>query len=434
MKAAWSNWSGIVSCQPAELARPASLQELCDTVRRVRDAGGTLRVAGSGHSFSPLVATDGTLVSLDRLSGVVGVDPLAAQATVRAGTLVRDLGPPLASYGLALHNQGDIDAQTLAGAIATGTHGTGITLGSMSTQVAGLALVTADGEVVECSAQQDGDLFDAARLSLGVLGVVALVRLQLRPSYRLIEVKDKLPLEECLADAETHATLHRHFELFWFPHSDRVAIKTLDETATPPNASRLKRVVVDLLFENAAFWLVSEACRLRPSWSPAVSRLCSRLISRGERVDASYRIFPSPRLVRFNEMEYAVPAGRGPDCLRELRAVFEREGRCVHFPVEYRYVAADDIWLSPFHGRDSAVIAVHTYRGMPYEDFFAAAEAVFRNHRGRPHWGKCHRLRAAELAALYPRWEDFGALRRRLDPSGVFLTPYLRTLLGEPAS
>ena len=247
-------------------------------------------------------------------------------------------------------------------------------------------------------------------------------------------VKTNLALEECLAEAEILGARHRHFELFWFPHTDRVAVKTLDETAAPPETSVAKRILVDLLFENAAFWLVSEACRLRPSWSPAVSRLCARVISEGERVDASHRIFPSPRLVRFNEMEYAVPAEQGPDCLREIREVFTREGGHVHFPVEYRYVAADDIWLSPFYGRDSAVISVHTYRGMPFAAFFDAAEAVFRNHNGRPHWGKCHRRKGAELAALYPRWEDFRSLRRRLDPRGVFLTPYLREIFDEPLS
>ncbi len=432
MSARFRNWSGLVSCRPAERRSPASLDELRAAVRTAAAAGRTIRVVGAGHSFSPLVATEGTLLSLDRLAGIESVDAQACEAVVWAGTRLRALGGPLAAHGLGLVIQGDIDAQSLAGAIATGTHGSGLTLGSISTQAAGLTLVTAEGDVVDCTAESDPELFVAARLSLGALGVVAKVRLKLRPAYRLHEHKVNMELEACLAELDERRRAHRHFEFFWFPHTDRVATKAMDISDAPEQRSSLvKRVLVDLLLENGAFWLLSEACRVAPPLCRPVSRLAARLVSEGERVDRSDRVFASPRLVRFNEMEYAMPLEQGPDCLREIKAFVERGRIAVHFPMEYRHVAGDDVWLSPFYGRDSAVISVHMYRGMPWEAFFAGAEAIFRNHGGRPHWGKCHTLAAAQLSRLYPMWERFLEIRRRLDPRGVFSNDYSRALFGE---
>lgn len=431
MSPRFSNWSGGVEARPAERVEPATLDELRQVVRRSAAAGRTVRVVGAGHSFTPLVATDGTLVSLDRLAGVESADRGALEAVVWAGTRLRDLGEPLAAAGMGLVNQGDIDAQSIAGAIGTGTHGTGITLGSLSTQAVGLTLVTADGELVECSAEREPDVFAAARLSLGALGVVAKVRLRLRPAYTLHEVKRNRDLEECLRDIEALRRDHRHFEFWWFPHTGRVAAKWLDETdAAPYGPGPVKRFLVDLVLENGAFWLLSEACRVAPALCRPVSRLSARLVSEGERVGRSDRIFASPRLVRFNEMEYAVPIEHGPAVIRAIREHVEKQRVAVHFPVEYRHVAKDDVWLSPFHGRDSAVVAVHMYKGMPYERFFAGCEAIFRSHDGRPHWGKLHTLAAADLAPLYPMWDRFQAVRRRLDPKGVFRSPYLERLLG----
>jgi FAD-linked oxidoreductase len=431
MPAAFRNWSGLVSCIPAERREPATLDELREAVRSAAAAGRTLRVVGSGHSFTPLVATEGTLVGLDRLSGVSALDAAACEATVLGGTKLRALGERLYEAGLGLVNQGDIDAQSLAGAISTGTHGTGIGLGSLSTQAAGLTLVTATGELLECSARSEPDVFSAARVSLGALGVIAAVRLKLRSAYRLLEQKRNMDLEACLAQLETLRRGHRHLEFFWFPYTERASLKTLDVSEEPATASVVKRVLVDLVLENGAFWLLSEACRLAPGLCRPVSRLSARLVSEGRRVDRSGRVFASPRLVRFNEMEYALPAERGPDCLRELRDFIQRARVAVHFPVEYRYVAADDIWLSPFYQRESAALAVHMYRGMPFQAFFDGAEAIFRNHGGRPHWGKLHSLTAKELAPLYPMWDQFRAVRRRLDPGGLFLNGHLRGLFGE---
>lgn len=398
-------------------------------VRRTTAAGGTLRVAGRGHSFTPLVATDAVLVSLERVTGIEQVDVARGEATVLAGTGLKALGEGLLASGLAMENLGDIDAQTLAGALSTGTHGTGRAFGTLSTQIAGLTLVTAAGDVVECSPDRDADLFQAARLSLGALGVLWSVRLRVVPAFRLRHVRRSMDLEECLARLPDLSG-HRHFELYWFPHTGRVDTKAMDVTTEPLSPDGLGRFVNDVLLENGAFWILSEACRLSPSLTVPVSRLCARLVSEGTRVGHSHRVFATPRLVRFQEMEYGLPADRGPDCLREIRRYVDERKVKVHFPVEFRFVKGDDIWLSPAHGRDSVYIAVHQYRGMEHRDYFAGVEAIFRNHGGRPHWGKIHTRTAADLEALYPAWGRFLDVRRRVDPRGTFLSDYLRRLFG----
>jgi FAD-linked oxidoreductase len=428
----WTNWSGSVRCRPASIARPRTLDELRRIVTAAAADGATagLRVAGSGHSFTPLAATEGTLVSLEHAAGVVSTDKEARVADVLAGTTLRRLGPELAAAGLAMENLGDIDAQALAGALATGTHGTGAGLGSLSTQIAGLRLVLADGDVLDLSPVGDADLFKAAQVSLGALGVVWQVRLRLVPVFRLRYVRRNMDLEDCLARLP-ELREHRHFELYWFPFTARAATKTMDETTEPSTAGGFGRWFDDIVLENGAFGLLSEACRLVPSLCAPVSRLSAAVVSEGSRIGASYRVFATPRHVRFQEMEYAVAADRGPDCLREIRRFVDEKKPAVHFPVEFRLVKADDIWLSPAFGRDSVYIAVHMYRGMPYRAYFDGVEAIFRNHGGRPHWGKMHTRTAAELEALYPEWGRFHEVRRRLDPRGVFLNPYLRGLFGE---
>lgn len=426
----WSNWSGGVTCRPGQFVVPSTVDALSDLVRETATANGKLRVVGAGHSFTPVVATEHTLVSLARISGLAEVDREAGAATVLAGTTIRDLGGLLAKHGLALENQGDIDSQAIAGAVSTGTHGTGIAFGSISTQVRALTLVLASGELLSCSPTQEPDIFKAAQVSLGSLGVLARVRLQCVPSYVLRDVRKNVDLNQCLADFEDSCRRHRHFEFWWFPYSDRAATKALDIVASPRPRSAVKRVLADKLLETGVFWAASEAVRLFPGLSRPVARFASRAISEADHADHSYRVFPSPRDVRFNEMEYAVPVERGPDCLRELKAYIERDRVRVHFPIEYRVVAGDDIWLSPFYRRDSAVISVHMYAGMPYADYFAGCEAIFRNHRGRPHWGKIHNLTAHELQDMYPEWHRFHAIRRRLDPRGVFMNDHLAKIFG----
>ena len=429
-KLKWSNWSGTVRATPERVVKPASIDALIAAVRDTAARGAKLRVAGSGHSFSPVVPTDQTMLSLERLRGLAEVDREGRCATALAGTPINALGDMLAEYGLALANQGDIDAQALAGAVSTGTHGTGVGHGCLSTQVNALTLVTANGELIVCSPTREPEIFKAAQVSLGSLGVLARIRMQLVPSYVLRDVRKNLPLETCLSDFEDNCRRHRHYEFWWFPYSDVVATKALDVVPEAHPRGWFKRVMVDKVLETGIFWAVSEGVKRVPSSARQVARFSARMMSEGEYADASYRVFPSPRDVRFNEMEYAVPVEQGIDCLRELRAFIEGRQIRVHFPIEYRVVAADDIWMSPFYQRDSAVISVHMYAGMPFDEYFAGCEAVFRNHRGRPHWGKMHSLTARELQDMYPQWGRFHAVRRQLDPGGMFMNDHLTRIFG----
>ncbi len=387
----WSNWSGRVHCEPRDVVQPASERAIADAVRDAAAAGRSVRVAGSGHSFTPLVATGGTLRSLDDWHGLDEIDATHCRATIRAGSKIASLGEPLRVHGMGLANQGDVDVQAIAGALSTGTHGTGATLGSLSSQIRALRIVTASGEIAKCDAEHDPDLLEAARVSLGSLGVMSDATLQLVPAYRLHEREWKVGIEECLAELADRVARHRHFEFFWYPHRDYAEMKTLDPTNAEPDAMEHHK---------------------------------------GERIDWSDRIFPSVRDLRFNEMEYSVPAASGPACFAAVRARMQTRHADVLWPVEYRTVAADPGWLSPMHGRDTVAISIHQDAKLPCDEFFADVESVFREHGGRPHWGKIHNLRARDLAPLYPMWERFLDVRKRLDPRGVFLNDHLRELFG----
>lgn len=365
---------------------------MTDLVRAAARAGQPLRVAATGHSFVPLCASDGVLLTLTGLHGVVSVDRDAGLATVWAGNTIQQLGPLLRAQGVAMANMGDIDRQGLAGAISTGTHGTGRALGNISTQVHGLRLVTAEGEIVDCDGAREPELFACARVGLGALGVVTQVRLRVLPAYRLHERKWEASFDDCMAGLAGHIAATRHFEFFWRPRTDRCDMKALHPTDALPAAAAGRE---------------------------------------GERVGWSDEIFPSERTVKFNETEFAVPEAAGPDCLREIRALMRTGHPDVVWPLEYRTLADDEIPLSPAYRRATVTISVHQAADLPYAGFFSDVEAVFRNHGGRPHWGKHHTHEAAALRALYPEWERFTTLRRRLDPKGRFLNPYLRRLLGE---
>lgn len=392
MSPAWSNWAGTVSCAPAGLPAPKSEAEIAECVRRAAREGRSLRVAGSGHSFTPLVATSGYVVTLDDWAGIESCDRSRLEATVRAGTKLRALGAALLELGLAMENLGDIDVQSLGGALGTGTHGTGPSLPNLSAQVVALRLVLASGECVECSAQREPDLFRAARVSFGALGVISAARLRLLPAYRLHERTRRRSLAETLERLADDIAAHRHFEFFWFPHRDLVETKALHPTAAEP------------------------------------ASLAGR---KYERIGWSAHVLPSVRELRFHEMEYAVPAEAGPACMKAVEQRMRARWADVEWPVEYRTLRADDAWLSAAHERESVTISIHQDARLPCRELFADLEPIFREHRGRPHWGKLHTCSARDLAGLYPRFEDFRALRRRLDPQGVFLNPHLRDLLAE---
>ena len=426
----WKNWSGYVDCPETPVLAPASEDELARALRTATGEGRSVRVVGGGHSFSPLVATDGLIVSLDRLQGVVEVDTAQRIARVRAGTRLFTLGAALASHGLAMENLGDINVQSIAGASSTGTHGTGRAFGNLATQITALKLLDADGAEHLATPETDPALFAGGRVALGSLGVLTELSLRLVPAYRLRLVRDRMSLDDCLARAAEFTTAHRNFEFYWLPHTESVLTKTWDITDDPADEMGFGRWVSDVLLENHAFGAL---CRLGcavPSWCPALSRFCAGMISHGEQVDASHAMLSTVRQVRFNEMEWSLPAERGTDALREIKAFIERRDFPLMFPLEYRWVRGDDVWLSPNFARDSVHISVHQFRGMPFERYFDGVQAICLNHGGRPHWGKVHSLKAAQLARQYPRWDDFLALRERMDPRGRFLTPYLRELLG----
>jgi FAD-linked oxidoreductase len=433
MKSSGQNWSGSVEFRPAEVRYPASLEEIATIVKECREKGRGLRVIGSGHSFTPLVATSGVLLSLDNYAGIEQVDREKQQAIVRAGTKIKQLGEELFQHGLAQPNLGDIDVQSIAGAVSTGTHGSGVTLGSLSTQLTGLTLITANGEIIECSEEENRELFKAAQVSFGALGIIARVKLQLVPAYKLHYVWRKMTLNDCLENIEKYKQENRNFEFFWVPHTEAVLAKFMNMTDEAPRPKNLFRQFNEIALENGVLWLLSEFCRLLPSRSVQVSRIIGSLISGGSDVNYSHKIFATPRLVKFQEMEYNLPAQHFVEALREIKATIDQRHFQVHFPIECRFVKEDDILLSPANGRASAYIAVHMYKGMEYRAYFQAMEEIFKKYQGRPHWGKMHTRSAADLKELYSEWERFQVVRQQIDPDGFFLNDHLRTLLEETA-
>jgi L-gulonolactone oxidase len=421
----WSNWSRGQACAPAEHVRPGNRAELAEAVAR----GRAVRVAGAGHSFSGGVVTDGTLLSLDRLDRVLDVDRGSGLVRAEAGISLHRLVRALHGHGLALPNLGDIDVQSLAGALATGTHGTGVRLGNLSTAVTSMELVLADGA---SHVVKGGDELLAARVGLGALGAVACVTLRCVPAFRLHAVDQPLPLEEVLADLDAHVDGNDHFELFTFPHSPLALTRTNNRSDARPSLRRRRlEWLQDVAMDNHAFWLLNRAARRAPRAIPHINRAAGRAASKRERVSESFDVFASPRLVRFEEMEYALPRARAAEAVRACREILARHP--VSFPIELRFSAGDDALLSPAHGRDTAYVAVHVFEGMGYEAPFREVEALLRSWDGRPHWGKRSFLAAEELAPRYPRWADFAAIRERLDPAGRFVNPWIAHTLGAAA-
>jgi FAD-linked oxidoreductase len=407
---------------------PRSVEEVVEIVRTAARDDKTVRVAGSGHSFTDLVKTNQVMISLDHLNRVLEVDTRTREATVQAGKKLYKLNDTLQRYGLALENLGDINRQSIGGAIGTGTHGTGLAFGNLSTQVMGLTLVTASGEVLECSEDQHRDIFKAAQISLGALGVIVEVKLRLVPVYRLSYVRKKAEFDETVRQADAYAHANRHFEFYLFPHTDTVQLKVLNDTNEPVMRHPIRKWFVDSFLENTALGIISRRCRKKPERCPAMAQFMARKLSDTQEIDVGHRVLSTKRNVRFNEMEYAVPMEDGPKAIQDIKSWIEREGIAVHFPIEYRYVKGDDIPLSPCYGRDSVCISVHMFQGMPHERYFEGCERIFRRYNGRPHWGKMHNLKAKELAVLYPEWDEFQKVREELDPKRVFLNKYLTAL------
>jgi len=366
-----------------------------------------VRVAGSGHSFTPLVQTNDVLLSLEHIQGIEEIDYERSTVTVLAGTRLKTLGEDLYARGLAQENLGGIDAQSVAGAISTGTHGTGIRFGSLSTQVEGLTLVTATGELLECSPERNADIFKAAQVSSGALGVIAKVKLRVVAAKRLHFKSHRERLSDCLTNLEHYNQEHSHFEFFWFPHTPWLQVKFLDETEAPVSKSSLWGNFNKIVLENGLYWLLSECCRLLPPLSRIISTISAMGVAPVNEVNYSHRLYAAPRMVRLQAMEYNIPAEHVQTVLSEIQACINQHRFQVHFPLGCRFVHADDIWLSPAYQRESAYIGVHMYRGMEYKSYFRHIEEIFQRYKGRPHWGKMHTQDAVRLATLYPHWARF---------------------------
>ncbi|GAA0562213.1 D-arabinono-1,4-lactone oxidase [Streptomyces antimycoticus] len=428
----WRNWAGNVTARPVRSVAPSSTQELAEVVRRAAAEGLKVKAVGSGHSFTTAAATDGLLIRPGRMVGVRGLDREAGTVTVAAGTPLRQLNETLTAHGLSLANMGDIMEQTVAGATATGTHGTGRDSASIAAQIKGLELVTADGSVLRCSATENPEIFAAARIGLGSLGVVSAITFAVEPEFLLTAREEPMPFDRVMADFDRLVAENEHFEFYWFPHTGNCNTKRNNRSTGPAApVGRVSGWVDDELLSNGIFQVACSVGRAVPATIPGIAKISSRALSARTYTDIPYKVFTSPRRVRFLEMEYAVPREAAVTVLRELKATVDRSGLRVSFPVEVRTAPADDIPLSTASGRETAYIAVHLYRGTPHRAYFTAAEQIMIAHGGRPHWGKLHSRDAGYLSGVYPRFGEFTAVRDRLDPDRLFTNDYLRRVLGD---
>jgi L-gulono-1,4-lactone dehydrogenase len=424
----WSNWAGDQRCRPARVLEPRSREELAEAVGAAAAAGEKVKVTGSAHSFTEAAMTEATMLRLDALRGVLDADRESGLVRVGAGTTIRDLNEELAALGLGLENMGDIDAQTLAGAISTGTHGTGAGFGNISARVEAVEMVLADGSVRELT---DPDLLRAARIGVGALGAISAVTIRCFPSFTLRREDSAHQLADVLDRFDEYAERNDHFELFTFPYSDRALVLERNRTDEAPKPkSRVVALLNDTLLENWALEAMAATGKALPRTIPALARFAGLVATGTDNQDRSDRIFVNRRNVRFTEMEYAVPRADGPTAVRRVVEWVRSNHYPVFFPIEVRVAAGDDASLSAAHERDTAYIAVHQYRGMEWRPYFEAVEAIMNEYEGRPHWGKRHFQTAETLAPRYPKWSEFQQARDQLDPKRVFANAYTERVLG----
>jgi L-gulono-1,4-lactone dehydrogenase len=427
----WRNWTRDQTCEPQVFEQPRDVDEVAAQLKRAADRGMTVRVAGSGHSFTEAVLTDGLLLSLDRMNRVIDIDAESGLVRVDAGITLAALNEVLWEHGLALPNLGDVDVQSIGGAIATGTHGTGGRLANLSSAIESIEIVLADGSVIEADERSDADAWRAGRVSIGALGIVTAVTIRAVPAFALRGVDEPRPLAWVLENFDELVDANDHFEFYTFPQSPLALTRTNNRTdAEPRPRSRVSAWANDIMLNNRAFGVFCRLGRRWPSIIPWLNRTASRLAGRSDRVDRSFEIFTSPRLVRFTEMEYAIPRTQAAEAVQAVRRVADTGGFAIPFPIEVRFAAADDALLSPANGRDSCYIAVHMFEKMPWQGYFACVDEIMAGYEGRPHWGKRHFQTAETLKGLYPEWDRFKSVHRRLDPDGRFANEYVRRVLG----
>jgi FAD-linked oxidoreductase len=431
----WTNWSGLETAQPTHEATPADVGDVVAEVRRALDTRSTVKMVGTGHSFTAISAPQGTMLRPDHLTGIVAVDRDALTVTARAGTPLKVLNAELESLGLSLHNMGDIAEQTLAGAISTGTHGTGGAAAGLAAQVVGLELVTGTGELLRATPEENPDVLDVARVGLGALGILTTITFRVEPLFVLEAAEQPMSWDEALSTFDEMTTTADHVDMYWFPHTDRMLTKRNTRRGTDLSLRRplprWRSWVDDDFLQNTAFGVLTAAANRSPRVIPRMNRLAASLLSPRTYSDVPHQVFTAARRVVFREMEYALPREAGLEALRECRHALDASDLRISFPVEIRVAPADDIPLSTASGRDPFYLAFHTHRDAEHRDYFALMEPILRAHDGRPHWGKVHTRTAADLAPAYPRFGEFLAMRDRLDPQRVFANDYLRRVLGD---
>lgn len=424
----FNNWAENIVFNPSEILKPSTEEEISEIVSKANNEGKKVRVVGSAHSWTGLFETNEILLSLDNMQGIVKMDGM--EATVWAGTKLKTLGRLLYENGLAMENLGDIDVQAIAGAASTGTHGTGVNFKSIANQISKLRMVKASGEIVECGQQNNPELFDAARVSLGALGIITQITLKCVTSYNLKYTARKENFYKCLNNLEENNAKTRNFEFYYFPHTDYVQTKYINKTTEQPNRKPIRKFINDVILENSLFGLACKTAHYFPSTCAKVSELTTKLIGPTKKTHYSHRIFATVRLVRFNEMEYNIPTDKFKEVITRAKDIIGKDKIAVNFPIECRFVKGDDLYLSPAYKRDSAYISFHMYRPMPYKDYFEKMENLMLEYDGRPHWGKIHTLKADTLKHKYPKWADFLKIREELDPNQTFINPYLKEIFG----
>lgn len=429
----WQNWARTARVRPIRVERPRSPEGVQRAVRAAVKQGLRVKAVGAGHSFTGIAVAPDVLLDLDDLQGLVRADAGTGRVTLLAGTRLHRIPALLEPLGLAMQNLGDIDRQSISGAISTGTHGTGAGFGGIATQVTGATLITADGDFLRVDEEHNAELLPAVALGLGALGILVEVTLQCVPAFLVQAIDEPLPLEELRESLDERAAASDHFEFFWFPHTDIALTKR--QTRLPGDAPReplppVGRWLDETLLSNGVFRLVCGASRAVTAITPGFNRIAVKLTGDRAYTDASHRVFTQSRTVRFREMEYALPAGDTLAAFDEVRALIQKRGWRIEFPIEVRFAASDDLWLSTAHDRATGYIAVHRYWRNDPSEYFREVERIMLAHGGRPHWGKMHTLDAAALRERYPRFDDFLAVRERLDPERRFANRHLERVLG----
>ena len=427
----WSNWAGNQQTGTVLLSKPQTESELQQVVQSAQASGRRVKAVGSGHSFTAIAVSEEVLVDLSDYDEIVAIDKMNQTVTVQSGIQLSKLNQALYENSLAMQNLGDIAYQTIAGAISTSTHGTGAKFTGIANQVVALRIVLADSSIVECSANVNAQLFSCARVGLGALGLISTVTLKVVPAFNLAVIEEPMRVDDVLQNLDLHVDSNDHFEFFWVPHTGWALTKRNNRNSLPVEPmTKMSHWYSKTLMENYAFGAVCMLGKARPSLIPKLAKALPSS-GRNEFSDASHKVFASKRIIKFYEMEYAIPREACAEALNRVRRMVTDSGFFLNFPVEVRFTAPDEIPLSTASNRESAYIAVHIYKGMNYVPYFTEVESIMNSYQGRPHWGKLHFQSAATLASRYPQWDVFQAVRNQVDPQRMFSNQYLETVLGK---